>query len=91
MRKMLLTLLIILSVNSYGWNKKGQEVAIAVAQRHLTEQTKLNISKYMQYDLKEDAVWMDKHKKDELFDLISIQLRDAGYRLAYLLNMYFGE
>ena len=68
---MLISLLIVVSVNGFAWNKKGHEVAIAVAQRHLTEQAKLNIAKYMQYDLKEDAVWMDKHKKDELYDYTS--------------------
>jgi hypothetical protein len=27
----------------------------------------------------------------ESHDLVNTQLRNAGYRLAYLLNLYFGE
>ena len=43
----------------------GHEIVIAVAQRHLTERTKANIAKYIGYDLKKDAVWMDEHRRDE--------------------------
>lgn len=55
-----------LSVSSaYAWSTLGHEVVIAVAQRHLTEKTKENIAKYIAYDLKKDAVWMDYHRHDE--------------------------
>jgi hypothetical protein len=48
-----------------AWGPLGHEVVIAVAQRHLTEQTKKNIAEFIPYDLKEDAVWMDIHRNDE--------------------------
>ena len=40
-------------------------MVIKVAERHLTERAKANIAKYMPYDLKTDAVWMDHHRRDE--------------------------
>lgn len=48
-----------------AWSRLGHEVAVAVAQRHLTEKAKANIARYIDYDLKEDAVWMDDHRRDE--------------------------
>ena len=39
-----------------AWSRLGHEVAVAVAQRHLTEKTKANIAKYIDYDLKEESV-----------------------------------
>ena len=51
--------------NAMAWGVVGHETVIAVAQRHLTERTKANIAKYMNYDLKKDAVWMDKHRWDK--------------------------
>lgn len=49
----------------FGWDKLGHEIVIAIAQRHLTPKAKENIAAYMPYDLKKDAVWMDKHRKDK--------------------------
>lgn len=48
-----------------AWSRLGHEVAVAVAQRHLTEKTKENIARYVDYDLKNDAVWMDEHRRDK--------------------------
>lgn len=48
-----------------GWGKHGHQIVIAVAQRHLTEKTKENLSKYFDYDIKKDAVWMDTHRNDK--------------------------
>ena len=51
-----------------AWGRHGHEVVIAVAQRHLTEKTKKNIEKFIDYDLKKDAVWMDIHRNDKPID-----------------------
>lgn len=48
-----------------AWGRFGHEVVVAVAQRHLTEKTKKNISAYIAYDLKKDASWMDDHRDDK--------------------------
>ena len=66
MKRAIFTLLAITFVGTaFGWGPVGHKIAIAIAQRHLTEKTKANIAKYMDYDLKNDAVWMDKHRHDE--------------------------
>lgn len=49
----------------FAWGRLGHEIVIAVAQRHLTDKTKENISEYISYDLKQDAIWMDSHRKDK--------------------------
>lgn len=51
--------------SALAWGRLGHEIVIKVAERHLTERTKKNIAKYMPYDLKTDAVWMDIHRNDE--------------------------
>ena len=48
-----------------AWGRLGHEIVIAVAQRHLTEKTKAEIAKYVPYDLKKDAVWMDDFRSTE--------------------------
>ena len=50
-----------IAANAMAWGRIGHEVIIKVAERHLTAKTKANIAKYMPYDLKTDAVWMDVH------------------------------
>jgi hypothetical protein len=49
----------------FAWGILGHEVIVAVAQRHLTPTAKKNIGKYIAYDLKEDASWMDYHRNDK--------------------------
>ena len=61
----LITLLTVFAFNSFAWNRLGHAVAVAVAQRHLTDEAKKNIAKYIEYDLKQDASWMDDHRKEE--------------------------
>ena len=56
------------SLNAAAWGALGHKVVIAVAQRHLTDKTKANIAQYFDYDLKQDAVWMDLHRKDKEID-----------------------
>ena len=63
-RLVLVTLFTVFALNALSWNRVGHAVAVAVAQRHLTEETKKNIAKYIDYDLKDDASWMDLHRKD---------------------------
>jgi hypothetical protein len=63
-RFVLITLFAVFAFNSFAWNKLGHAVAVAVAQRHLTVQAKINIAKYIDYDLKQDASWMDYHRKE---------------------------
>lgn len=66
MKRAIFTLFaLILTGTAFGWGTVGHKVVIAIAQRHLTEKTKANIAKYIDYDLKKDAVWMDKHRNDE--------------------------
>ncbi len=48
-----------------AWGKLGHEVIIEVAKRHITENTKKNIAKYLPYDITKDAVYMDIHRHDE--------------------------
>ena len=64
-----IALVILMAFVSVGrvsaWGRLGHEVVIAIAQRHLTDKTKENISEYISYDLKQDAIWMDSHRKDK--------------------------
>lgn len=48
-----------------AWGGLGHKTVIAIAQRHLTEKAKQNIATVMPYDMKTDAVWMDKHRRDK--------------------------
>ena len=66
MRKIFtLVLAAALCSQAFGWGGVGHRVIVEIAQRNLTEKAKENISKYMNYDLKKEAVWMDTHRKDE--------------------------
>lgn len=51
--------------SAFAWNRFGHEVVIKVAERHLTERARAQIARYMPYDLKTDAVWMDNHRRDK--------------------------
>lgn len=65
-KSFLVILFVALSLGqAMAWSGLGHQVAVAVAQRHLTEKTKENIARYIDYDLKEDASWMDRHRRDE--------------------------
>ena len=46
-----------------AWGTLGHETVVEIAKRHLTEQTKANIAKYMPYDITKDARWMDNNRK----------------------------
>ncbi len=65
--KRLFTLILVAAFasNAFAWSTVGHKIVVAIAQRHLTEKAKANIAKYMDYDIKKDAVWMDKHRNDE--------------------------
>ena len=67
MKKLLFIFLVcVLSAEvASAYGRHGHEIVIAVAQRHLTEKTKANIAKYVSYDLKTDAVWMDTYRRTE--------------------------
>ncbi|MBQ9137735.1 MAG: S1/P1 nuclease [Alistipes sp.] len=54
-----------LCIEAFGWGGVGHRVIVEIAQRNLTEKAKENIAKYMNYDLKKEAVWMDTHRNDE--------------------------
>jgi len=49
---------------SLAWSNMGHEVIIEVAKRHLREDVKKEIERYMPYDITQDARWMDKHRSD---------------------------
>lgn len=67
-------LLILCAVMSFiptysgAWSLQGHKIVVGIAQRHLTERTISNISAIMPYDMKEDAGWMDSHRKDSVFN-----------------------
>ena len=68
MKKSIFTLIVLLCAGVYNvaaWGKLGHEVIIEVAKRHITEQTKQNIAKYISYDITKDAVYMDIHRNDK--------------------------
>ena len=48
-----------------AWGRKGHQIIVAIAQRHLTPEAAQNIAQFIPYDLKEDAKWMDDHRKGE--------------------------
>ncbi len=66
MKRILATILLatVLCLNVSAWGRLGHQTVVAIAQRHLTEKTKAGIARYFDYDLKKDAVWMDKHRHD---------------------------
>lgn len=64
-RLFILILVAMLAANAFAWGPVGHKIVVAIAQRHLTEKAKANIAKYMDYDIKKDAVWMDKHRNDK--------------------------
>ena len=47
----LLAIVIIGIESASAWGKLGHDVIVEVAKRHLTENTKRNIAKYMPYDI----------------------------------------
>lgn len=55
----------VLNQSAMAWGRLGHEIVIKIAERHLTERARRNIARYMPYDLKTDAVWMDIHRNDE--------------------------
>ena len=65
--KKILILIVVATVHqsAFAWGRLGHETVIKIAERHLTEKTKANIAKYMPYDLKAAAVWMDRHRRDD--------------------------
>lgn len=66
MKKAILILLAstLMGISAAAWGGLGHKTVVAIAQRHLTEKTKANIARYFNYDLKEDASWMDAHRFD---------------------------
>lgn len=69
MKKIIITFclaMLLVPTASYGWSKFGHQIVVAVAQRHLTKKAQANIEKIMPYDMKVDAGWMDRHRKDSL-------------------------
>lgn len=92
MKKFVLILLFI-SMSFYeclAWARYGHEIAIAVAQRYLTEKTKENLAKYFPYDLKEDCVWMDEHRNDEEIAFTTFW-HAANYTDDYKYDPHYGK
>ena len=61
----LLAIVIIGIESASAWGKLGHDVIVEVAKRHLTENTKRNIAKYMPYDITSESVYMDIHRNDK--------------------------
>ena len=62
---MLLAIAIVGIESASAWGKLGHDVIVEVAKRHLTENTKRNIAKYMPYDITSESVYMDIHRNDK--------------------------
>ena len=45
-----------------AWARLGHETVVEIAKRHLTEEAKANIAKYLPHDITTDAVWMDRNR-----------------------------
>lgn len=56
--------LIALSAPSFGWGGIGHQTTVVVAERHLTETAKANLASLFGYPLRNDASWMDTHRRD---------------------------
>lgn len=65
---LLCAILALIPTYSGAWSRQGHKIVVGIAQRHLTERAKSNISAIMAYDMKEDAGWMDSHRKDSVFN-----------------------
>ena len=67
--KRIFTLLLAIAIvgieSASAWGKLGHDVIVEVAKRHLTENTKRNIAKYMPYDITSESVYMDIHRNDK--------------------------
>ena len=61
----LLAIAIVGIESASAWGKLGHDVIVEVAKRHLTENTKRNIAKYMPYDITSESVYMDIHRNDK--------------------------
>ena len=61
----LLAIVIIGIESASAWGKLGHDVIVEVAKRHLTENTKRNIAKYMPYDITSESIYMDIHRNDK--------------------------
>ena len=62
---LLLAIVIIGIESASAWGKLGHDVIVEVAKRHLTENTKQNIAKYMPYDITSESIYMDIHRNDK--------------------------
>ena len=51
--------------NSYGWGRFGHDIIVEIAKRHLTEEAKANLAKYLPYDITTESSWMDYHRHDK--------------------------
>ena len=66
MKKILLPLLLtFVGVNALAWGGIGHQTVVVIAERHLTKETVKKIETLIPYDLRNDASWMDKHRRDE--------------------------
>ena len=56
------------SITSYAWTGLGHRTIVLIAQNHISDKTKANISAIMQMpadELYTEASWMDKHRRDK--------------------------
>lgn len=50
--------------NAMAWDNFGHQTIVKIAERHLTERAKNNISRYFDHSLTKEASWMDRHCND---------------------------
>lgn len=67
MKRLFIIIAIVISSieSASAWGKLGHDVIVEVAKRHLTENTKRNIAKYMPYDITTESIYMDIHRDDK--------------------------
>ncbi|MBR2352604.1 MAG: S1/P1 nuclease [Alistipes sp.] len=64
MKRIILIAVVLLFVagSASAWNGLGHRTVVEIAKRHLTDEAKANIAKYMPYDIVKEASWMDRNR-----------------------------
>ena len=65
MKKIFLPLLLsLVGLNALAWGGIGHQTVVVIAERHISQTTRENIKALISYPLRNDASWMDKHRRD---------------------------
>ena len=55
------------TTSAWAWAGLGHRTVVEIAKRHLTQNTKESVAKYLPYDITKDATWMDKNRLKSLW------------------------